>query len=58
MEKNSKICVLGHRGLVGSALVQELLAQEFTHIRVVPRTEVDLRNPDEGRGWFSCHEPQ
>jgi len=58
MEKNSKICVLGHRGLVGSALVQELLAQEFTHIRVVPRTEVDLRNPDEVRWWFSCHEPQ
>jgi len=34
MNKNSKILVLGHKGLVGSAVVRELKKQEYTNIIV------------------------
>ena len=32
MEKNSKIYVAGHRGMVGSAIVRELQRQGYTNI--------------------------
>jgi GDP-L-fucose synthase len=61
MEKNSKICVMGHRGLVGSALVKELYQQGFENLVYVPRQgpyKVDLRDPTEVRWWFSCTQPE
>ena len=32
MEKNAKIYVAGHRGMVGSAIVRELQRQGYTNI--------------------------
>jgi len=32
MEKNSKIYVAGHRGMVGSAIVRKLKEQNFVNI--------------------------
>ena len=32
MEKNSKIYIAGHRGLVGSAIVKNLKAKGYTNI--------------------------
>ena len=40
MEKNSKIYVAGHRGLVGSALVRNLKAKGYTN--VIGRTSKEL----------------
>ena len=40
MEKNSKIYVAGHRGMVGSAIVRELQRQGYTNI--VTRTHKEL----------------
>ena len=36
MEKNSKIYVAGHRGMVGSAIVRELQRQGYTNISKPP----------------------
>ena len=40
MEKNAKIYVAGHRGMVGSAIVRELKRQGYTNI--VTRTHKEL----------------
>ena len=37
MEKNAKIYVAGHRGMVGSAIVRELQRQGYTNI--ITRTD-------------------
>jgi GDP-L-fucose synthase len=61
MEKDSRIFVSGHRGLVGSALVRELKAQGFPEVVTVNRTGewgVDLRDPVATRWWFSCYRPE
>src|SRR6185503_6207594 len=58
MEKDSKIFVAGHRGLVGSALVRELHERGFTNILTASRHEVDLRSPADVQWWFSCHNPR
>ena len=53
MEKNAKIFVAGHRGLVGSALVRTLAAQGYTNVVVRGRTDLDLRNPGAVRAFFT-----
>ena len=43
MEKNAKIYVAGHRGMVGSAIVRELQRQGYTNIVTRTHAELDLR---------------
>ena len=42
MEKNSKIYVAGHRGMVGSAIVRELQRQGYTNSITRTHKELDL----------------
>ncbi|MBX9268149.1 GDP-L-fucose synthase family protein [Chromobacterium violaceum] len=42
MDKDSKIFVTGHRGMVGSALVRRLQAGGYTRILTAGRSELDL----------------
>ena len=42
MEKNAKIFVAGHRGMVGSAIVRELKRQGYTNIITRTHAELDL----------------
>lgn len=58
MNKDSKIFITGHRGLVGSALLRELLAQGYTNILTTPRSELDLTDPVAVRWYFSCTQPE
>lgn len=44
MNKNSKIFVAGHKGLVGSAVVRKLIENGFENIITRTRQEVDLEN--------------
>lgn len=57
MNKDSKIFITGHQGLVGYALLRELLARGYTNILTTPRSEVDLTDPVAVRWYFSCTEP-
>src|SRR5258706_8754131 len=42
MDKNARIFVAGHRGMVGSSLVRALKASGYTNIVMRPRSELDL----------------
>ena len=44
MEKNAKIYVAGHRGMVGSAILRELKRQGYTNFVLRTHKELDLMN--------------
>ena len=58
MDKNAKIYVAGHRGLVGSAIWKNLLAKGYT--RLVGRThrELDLTDGGAVRAFFDAEQPE
>ena len=43
MEKNAKIYVAGHRGMVGSAILRELQRQGYTNLVLKTHKELDLQ---------------
>ena len=53
MEKNAKIYVAGHRGMVGSAIVRELKKQGYTNIITRTHAELDLCRQDAVEGFFA-----
>ncbi|WP_026882563.1 GDP-L-fucose synthase family protein [Clostridium akagii] len=58
MDKNSKIYVAGHRGLVGSAIVRNLKQKGFTNIIGKTHLELDLKNQASVRKFFEEEEPE
>lgn len=58
MNLDSKVFITGHQGLVGSALLRELLARGYTNVLTAPRCEVDLTDSVAVKWYFSCLEPQ
>ena len=58
MEKNSKIYVAGHRGMVGSAIVRELERQGYTNIITRTHKELDLTRQDEVERFFAEEKPE
>jgi len=58
MEKNSKIYVAGHRGMVGSAIVRELLRQGYTEIITRTHRELDLTRQDQVEKFFAEEKPE
>lgn len=58
MEKNSVILVAGSRGLVGSALVRELIEQGYTNIIAHAREHADLTDPVATKWFFSVYKPE
>ncbi len=57
MEKNSKIYVAGHRGMVGSALVRKLKEQGYDNILVKTSSELDLRDQAAVNAFFQEEKP-
>ncbi len=58
MEKDSKIYVAGHRGMVGSALVRELRRQGYMNIITRTHRELDLCRQDEVERFFVEEKPE
>ena len=52
MNKNSKIFVSGHKGLVGSAVVEYLKKKNFTKIYCIEKKNLDLRNQNKVLDYF------
>lgn len=58
MEKNSKIYVAGHRGLVGSAIWNNLLAKGYTNLVGRTHSELDLLDGVAVREFFDNEKPE
>ncbi len=58
MEKDSKIYVAGHRGMVGSAIVRELRRQGYMNIITRTHRELDLCRQDEVERFFGEEKPE
>lgn len=57
MNKESKIYVAGHRGLVGSALLRNLVNKGYTNIITRTHAELDLRNQNAVKEFFYDEKP-
>jgi len=57
MEKNAKIYVAGHRGMVGSAIVRELRTQGYQNLILKSHEELDLCRQDEVEAFFEKEKP-
>jgi GDP-L-fucose synthase len=58
MNKNAKIYIAGHRGLVGSALIRQLNAQSYTNIVTRTHAELDLTNQAAVADFFQTEKPE
>lgn len=58
MDKNAKIYVAGHKGLVGSAICRCLAKEGFTNIIVRNSSELDLTNQVETLNFFEKEKPE
>src|SRR5688500_11391908 len=57
IDRNARIYVAGHRGLVGSAMVRHLQAEGFANVLTATREQVDLRDQSEVSHWFKANRP-
>ena len=58
MEKNSKIYIAGHRGMVGSAIYRKLQKEGYTNIIIRSSTELDLRIQNDVADFFEQEKPE
>jgi len=58
MDRNSKIYVAGHRGLVGSAILRKLQAEGFENIVLRTSKELDLTRQSEVELFFQKERPE
>ena len=58
MEKESKIYVAGHRGMVGSAIVRKLTSLGYTNLLTRTSSELDLRNQQNVADFFEVEKPE
>jgi GDP-L-fucose synthase len=57
MNKQDKIYIAGHRGMVGSAILRALEAQGFNNFLLRTSTELDLRNQQAVADFFAIEKP-
>ena len=57
MNKDSKIYVAGHRGMVGSAIVRELQKQGYNNLIFRTHSELDLTRQADVESFFQSEKP-
>jgi len=58
MDKQAKIYIAGHRGMVGSAIYRKLEKEGYNNIIVRTSSELDLRNQQQVTDFFSDEKPE
>lgn len=58
MDRNAKIFIAGHRGLVGSAILRQLEQQGFARLLTRTRQELDLGDAAAVRAFFQSERPE
>jgi len=57
MDKNSKIYIAGHKGMVGSAIKRKLEQEGFTNFLTRNSSELDLRDQQQVSDFFAQEKP-
>ncbi len=57
LEKDAKVYIAGHRGMVGSAIKREFEARGFNNLLLRTSSELDLRNQQQVSGLFEKEKP-
>ena len=57
MEKNAKIYIAGHRGMVGSAIYRKLVKEGYSNLITRTSAELDLRNQQAVKDFFNAEKP-
>jgi GDP-L-fucose synthase len=58
MDKNSKIYIAGHLGMVGSAILRFLIKEKYNNIITKTSQELDLRNQASVASFFEQEKPE
>jgi len=58
MNKDAKIYVAGHRGMVGSAIYRKLLKEGYTNLCKATSSELDLKNSVDVDHFFNTEKPE
>lgn len=58
MDKEAKIYVAGHRGMVGSAIVRRLEKEGYGNLVLKTSSQLDLRNQEQVEQFFSEEKPE
>ena len=58
MQKDTKIYIAGHKGMVGSAIWRALTAKGYTNLIGVASAELDLKNQQAVRNYFASEKPE
>lgn len=58
MDNKSKVLVAGNRGLVGSAIVRNLISKGYENVYSAPRTHFDLRDQNDVEKYFEVNRPE
>ena len=58
MDRDSKIFICGHRGMVGSACVRKFEKEGYANILKRTHTELDLRNQQAVKEFFDAERPE
>ena len=58
MQKDSKIFIAGHRGMVGSAILRKLQSEGYNNIDIRTRQELDLTNQAKVSEFFHAEKPE
>jgi len=58
MERNAKIYIAGHNGMVGSAIVRQLTNLGYINLVVRTSKELDLRRQEQVEAFFALEKPE
>ncbi|GAA4316613.1 GDP-L-fucose synthase [Mucilaginibacter gynuensis] len=58
MDKNAKIYIAGHRGMVGSAIYRKLQNEGYTNLVTRTSDQVDLRDQQQVKAFFEQEKPE
>ena len=58
MNKNSKIYIAGHRGMVGSAIKRKLEAEGYSYLVFSTSSQLDLREQEAVKSFFESEKPE
>src|SRR3954464_15677941 len=58
MNRNARIFVAGHRGLVGSAVARRLTGDDGASLLTATRDQLDLRDQAAVNYWFRANRPE